>query len=155
MAKFVFKLRAVLTQRSWIERQRQLELARAHRALEASKADLARLEQEVRDANDFARSLADGSKVPVPLLVQHRRYLLGAQQRMLEAATQIERNQQEIRDAQAALAEAARRRRAIELLRDRQLERWRAEQARKEIEQLDEAGMQIAFDHLSGTDGLT
>jgi hypothetical protein len=36
----------------------------------------------------------------------------------------------------------------IEVLRDKQFEQWRVAQQKRELDQLDEAGMQIAFENL-------
>jgi flagellar export protein FliJ len=47
-------------------------------------------------------------------------------------------------DARRALAEAAKQRKIIEKLRERQFERWREDQARRETAWLDEAGTQLA-----------
>lgn len=152
MARFVFRLRAVLKQRRWIERRRQRELAAAQLAVQQALAELAQLQQEVRDANDFARqSLAPG-RVNVGLLVQHRLYLAAAGQRMQDVARRIELARQEVSAAQQRLTEAARQRRLIELLRDRQLQHWKAEQDRRELAALDEAGTQIAIRRLAEAD---
>lgn len=148
MARFVFKLRAVLTQRKWAERQRQRELSAVRQRLVAAQADLARIEQEVRDQNEHIRTHQQAGPVNVVVLVQHRRYLLGQQQRMFESVERIEQIRQELQDAQQRLAEAARARRMIEVLRDKQFEQWRVAQQKRELDQLDEAGMQIAFENL-------
>lgn len=152
MARFVFKLRAVLKQRRWVERQRQGELAVAQRAVQATEAELARLEQEVRDANDFARQALQVGRVNVGLLSQHRLYLVGAGQRMHELAQRVAQARREMSSAQQRLAEATKQRRVIEMLRDRQLQQWKAEQDRRELAVLDEAGMQIAFHQLAEAD---
>lgn len=152
MARFVFKLRAVLKQRRWVERQRQGELAVAQRAVQATEAELARLEQEVRDANDFARQALRVGRVNVGLLSQHRLYLVGAGQRMQKLAQRVAQARREMSSAQQRLAEATKQRRVIEMLRDWQLQQWKAEQDRRELAVLDEAGMQIAFHQLAEAD---
>jgi flagellar protein FliJ len=149
VAKFVFKLRAALTQRKWLERSARLELAARQRDLDAAAAALARLEQELRDANAFARDHTTTGRVNVNLLVQHRRYLLGQQQRLVDAARAIELATQNRSAAQAKLNEASARRKAVELLRDKQFEQWRQTQAKAEQDLLDEAGTQLAFEDLS------
>lgn len=152
MARFVFRLRAVLKQRRWVERERQRELSAAQRAVQQAMSELAQLQQEVRDANDFARQGLSVGRVNVGLLAQHRLYLAAAGQRMQEIARRIEQARQEMSAAQQRLADAARQRRVIELLRDRQLQQWKAEQDRRELAMLDEAGTQIAFHHLAEAD---
>jgi flagellar export protein FliJ len=47
--------------------------------------------------------------------------------------------------AQAALAEAAKQRKIIEKLKEKSFERWRAEQARKEMMEADEIAMQMSY----------
>jgi flagellar FliJ protein len=152
MARFVFKLRAVLKQRRWVERQRQRELASAQRAVQDAEDELARLQQEVRDANEFARQSLAVGRVNVGLLAQHRLYLVAAGKRMQDAARRIDVARQEMLAAQQRLVDATKQRRVIEMLRDRQLQQWKAEQDRRELALLDEAGTQIAMARLAEAD---
>ena len=67
----------------------------------------------------------------------------------LDLARQIADAQAQVQKAQAALVESAKQRKTLEKLRDRHLERWTAQQAKRENETLDEAGMQIAYQNLA------
>jgi flagellar export protein FliJ len=54
-----------------------------------------------------------------------------------------------VEEARGELVEAAKGRKAIEKLREKQLERWRAQQSRKQLDELDEIGTQLAYHDLS------
>jgi flagellar export protein FliJ len=56
-------------------------------------------------------------------------------------------------EARAQLAEAAKQRKIIEKLREQQFERWKADQAKRELAQLDEIGMQLAYQNLTDPNG--
>ena len=51
--------------------------------------------------------------------------------------------------AQTGLAEAAKQRKIMEKLRERQQERWQAEQSRKELALSDEVAMQMTFQNIA------
>jgi flagellar export protein FliJ len=55
-----------------------------------------------------------------------------------------------VNEARVALAEAAKQRKVMEKLREKHHERWRTELAQKEMRELDEIGLQIAFETMSG-----
>jgi flagellar FliJ protein len=52
------------------------------------------------------------------------------------------RQQRKVDEAQRLLAEAAKERKILEKLKERHLERWRADQSRRELADADEVGAQ-------------
>jgi flagellar FliJ protein len=148
MARFIFKLHAALEQREFIEHQKQIALAETQRKLAEAKAKFDQLEADVRAANDHIRQHQLAGRLDTRLLASHRVYLMGMKNKVIEAARGIAMAQQQVDQARAALAEAAKDRKAIELLRDKQRERWQAEQMAMEQKDLDEAGTQIAYQNL-------
>jgi flagellar export protein FliJ len=82
-------------------------------------------------------------------LAAHRRFLVGMQRQAVGIAQKMALVQRAVDDARAALAEAARQRKVIEKLREKQLQRWRADIERRELAQLDEIGMQLAYQNLT------
>lgn len=141
MPKFAFKLQPLLDARLQAEEQAQQALASLLREKLQIEGELQRHQTAV--AND-KRTLGDALVGRVDLqrirghAAQVNRATLAAQQsamRLVELNRRIER-------ARAELAEATRQRKAIEVLRDRRLNRWRREQDRRETAALDELAVQ-------------
>jgi flagellar FliJ protein len=144
MAKFVFNLDAVLRQRLLAEQERQRDLA-------VHQGEMVRLQGELKALNDSIQSSAADLKdnrltgpIDVAFLAAHRRYSVAMQRRGMQLVQDMARQQRKVDDAQRLLAEAAKDRKVMEKLREKQYERWRAEQASKELAATDEVGMQLA-----------
>jgi len=137
MARFRFQLQPVLDARLRAEDERRRDVA----TLEAERR---RLEDRLRSgqvsisgARDDVRSALVGTVRPDALRAQANASLAcmrDAQRLVLELAGVHRR----LEVAQAALAEAAKQRRAIELVKERRFEIWRREQDRREQSALDE-----------------
>lgn len=144
MARFVFKLQAVLRQRELIEQQKQRALAGLRMRMEAMQRQLRELEGQMRSVNDDLRNHHLTGPVDVTYLRAHRRYVVATQQQGIQLVRQMAALQQRIEQARTELAEAAKNHKAIQKLRDKQLERWKIERDRKEMADLDEVGMMLA-----------
>lgn len=144
MAKFVFKLEGVLRQRTFVERERQRALAVVRQQMSDLQESLRRLNGSVQATNDDVRANRLTGTLDLNFLAAHRRYLVAVQRQGMELAQRMALVQRQVDEAQQALAEAAMQRKVIEKLREKQLERWKAEQARKEMEALDEVAMQLS-----------
>lgn len=148
MARFTFKLHALLRQREQIEQQKM-------RVLGERQKVLVELEQDLRALNDGAeKALSDlrnnhlVGRIDLSFLAAHRRFM-GAMGRQAAVILQkIGQAQKQVEEARLALAEAAKNRKAIEKLKERHFAAWQQEQNRKELELLDEVGMQLAFQQL-------
>lgn len=149
MAKFVFKLDGVLKQRKHEERERLREASQRQAVVTEIESSLRRLHESVSGSNDDVRTNRLTGKLDMNFLGAHRRFLFAMQRRAIELAQKMAYAQKQLQEAQSLLAEAAKRRKTIEKLRENQFARWRAEQGRKEQLQLDEAGMQIAFQNIT------
>src|SRR3954463_7307828 len=148
MPRFKFQLEGVLQHRKNIEEEKQ-------RALAAVLAQLQHLKNELTDLDQLSRgALADlrehrlTGALDMSFLAAHRRFTGSVQRKALAIVQKMALVQREIDQARSALAEAAKQRKIIEKLRERQLERWRAQQHRQEAEELDDIGMQLAFRQL-------
>lgn len=151
MPRFVFPLEAVLRHRARAEQERQRELA-------VAQAEMARLQGELKALNDAMQSSTADMKanhltgsLDVSFLAAHRRYTVAMQRSGMTLVQDIARQQRKVDEAQRLLNEAARERKIMEKLRERQYERWRAEVGRKEAAGLDEVGMQLAYRNHAAT----
>jgi flagellar FliJ protein len=144
MPKFVFQFAAVLRHRLHAEQERQRELA-------AAQSEMTRLRAELKALNEALQASASEMKsghltgtIDVNYLAAHRRYTVAMQRAGLVLVQDMARQQRKVDDAQRLLAEAAKERKVLEKLEERQRERWAAEVRRKELAELDEVGMQLA-----------
>lgn len=138
MAKFRFRLQPVLAQREREERERMLAVADLERRrMQVEDRIRACQGRIVSGRAEIAASLGEG-----PVDLGGARLQAGAtlrddqqaRQGVLEMAGVLK----QLEAARGLLATAAARRRAMELLRDRDLERFRSEQGRREAVDLDD-----------------
>jgi flagellar protein FliJ len=148
MARFVFSLEAVLRQRTHAEQERMRELA-------VVQAEMTRLQAELKALNDSMRETAADMKenhlvgtLDVAYLAASRRFTLAMQRKGQVLVQDMARQQQKVDAAQRLLAEAAKERKVIEKLRERQFERWKQEVERKELAEMDEVGAQFGYRQL-------
>ena len=144
MPRFVFNLETVLRQRQRAEHEQQRELA-------AAQSEMVRLQAELKALNDALQASSAEMKaghltgtLDVNYLAAHRRYTVAMQRAGHVLVQDMARQQRKVDDAQRLLAEAAKERKVLEKLKERQRERWAAEIQRKELAELDEVGMQLA-----------
>lgn len=149
MARFHFELEGVLRQRKNAEQVAQREYATATQALVTLQEQLRRLDEGVKAVADDMRANHLTGVLDVNMIAAHRRYVVAMERNALELARQIAEAQANVQKAHAKLVDAARQRKTIEKLKDKQFERWIADQYKRENADLDEAGMQIAFQNLT------
>lgn len=132
MARFIFRLQPVLKQRQAVERQRQLALAAVEserssleNAIRGIQSDLSAAKQDWREHLSPAITPGSGGTDLRSARFQASNSLhlvARAQHNVLKLAGVHRR----IDKARAELIEATTRRRAVELLRDKQFEAWKA-----------------------------
>jgi flagellar protein FliJ len=152
MAKFVFKLQGVLRQRKHVEQQCQREVATRQAALSELDARLRGVNQTANDALDDLRKNRLIGKIDLDFLASHRRFMLAMQRQVMGLAQNIAVAQRAVDEARVLLGEAAKARKVIEKLRDKQFQRWREALAKKETAELDEVGMRIGYENLLKSD---
>lgn len=139
MARFQFRLAALLRLREAARDERRAQLAEVFRLAESLAEQLRRVAENLREV---ARSRAVSSgAVDVEKLLAATRYeaVLLVEQAQLERQTTAVAV--EIEKRREALVAADRDVRALEKLREAQQTRHRAEQEQKSIKQLDEAAL--------------
>jgi flagellar FliJ protein len=146
MAKFAFQLEGVLRHRTNIEHQRKRELAVIQGQMTALDAELRALDASVRSSESDLRTNRLMGKIDLAFLGAYRRYSIAMQRKAMGIAQKMAAVQVQIDQAKRNLAEAAKRKKVLEKLRERQLARWREELARRDAAEMDEIGMQIGFD---------
>ena len=145
MAKFVFQLQAVLRHREHEEQEKQRLLADAQAEMVRLQEQLSRLDGSVQTSLDDLRNNRLIGPLDMRYLASHRRFVLAVRQEAMAVVQAMARQQLKVEEAQRALAEAAKERKVIEKLRERQHERWRADEAHREFVALDEVATQMGF----------
>ena len=153
MAQFVFQLEAVVRQRKLIEEQRQRELAAVQAEMAALESQLRALDQEAQAATADVRENRLTGRLDLGFLAAHRRYTLAMQRKALGLAQQMASVQRRVDEARAALAEAAKKRKILEKLRERRYAQWAEDLNRKEMAQLDEVATRIGYQNLKDLAG--
>jgi flagellar FliJ protein len=143
MAKFKFPLETVLRHRTHIEQEKQRDLARFQADMQQHQASLQQIDQTVQGSMDDLRQNRLLGKLDVGFLTGHRRHMLAVQRQATTLLQRMSLLQRQIDDAQQALAEAAKQRKIMEKLRERQKARWQADQARRELAELDDVTMRM------------
>lgn len=149
MARFKFRLEPVLKMRKRIEQDRQRELALRESKLVELQNELKRMDSTLQSTAEELRKNHLTGRIDLGFLTAHRRFLGAMQRQGIEVAQKIAAQQLKVNEARAHLAEAAKHRKAIEKLRERQLERWQQDQSRRELADLDEIGTQIGYKNLT------
>jgi flagellar FliJ protein len=145
MAKFVFQLQGVLRHREMVEQEKQREFALAQAAKSAAQAELKALDEAVQQALADLRANHLTGSLNLSFLAAHRRFMLAMQRQGIVLMQKVQEAQKKVDVAQAALAEAAKQRKVMEKLRERQHTRWAEEISRKEAMQLDEVATQMTI----------
>src|SRR4051794_20978191 len=131
MAKFVFKLEPLLKQRKREEQEKQRELASRELVLVELQNELKRLDESLKSAAEDLRNNHLTGAIDLSYLAAHRRFLGAMQRQGMSVVQKIATAQAHVDDARRKLAEAAKQRKVIERLREKQLMRWREDQARR------------------------
>lgn len=149
MAVFRFKLEGVLRHREHIEREHQRAVSELLARMTAMQAELKVLDDTVSQSTEQLRTSHLTGRIDLGYLTAHRRFMLATHAKAAALMQQMARLGQQIDEARQSLAEAAKQRKIIEKLKEKQFDRWREEQQRKELAALDEIGMQLSYANLS------
>jgi flagellar FliJ protein len=142
MARFRFQLETVLRHRRNIEREKQ-------RAVAELETQRVRLENDIRECQqglERERGELTGRLTEADLhgvrwqAAAAMRLIVAAQRAALELAGVMKR----LGVARADLLEAAKRRKAVELLRERRFDEWKLDQNRRELAAVDELAVMAA-----------
>ncbi len=145
MAKFNFRLAALLRLRESRRDECRAALAEAYRVDETLAKQFDTLSRELDALRQFYRRKASPGAVDIDQLVEAQRYELVARGQQRNIAEQRETVAAEIERRRQALVEADREVRVLEKLRERQAEQHRREEELRETKRLDEVATQQTF----------
>jgi flagellar FliJ protein len=146
-AKFRFRLETVLKLRKQEQETHRRAVAEAIRAVGQAEERVGQLSQELKSAFDQRRETQRVSRIDVSSLRGHQIYQGWLQRRILESGIELGERQRMLAERRARLADASKRLKVIEKLRERQLARHELKLRREEQAGQDEIGAQI---HMRG-----
>ncbi len=139
MSKFTFSLEPVLRHRLRLEQQAQRVVAERAAGVTRLQDELSALNADLSTSTAQLRSQHLVGSLDLAYLTAHRRYTADVARRGTLLMQRIAVAQRGVDEARARLIEAAKQRRAMETLREKQEARWRADQARRELAEADDA----------------
>ncbi len=139
MRAFVFKLEGVLEQRKQAENRCQQALAEAHR-------QVLWIEGQINDASAAEKSAATPlrGRIDPRVLATQVRFSQIMRQKLATLRQQLDAARQDLTTAQTALTEAAKQRKVLEKLQEKQQARFMEEQQRKELIAQDDLAQQMS-----------
>lgn len=142
MARFRFQLEAVLQHRLRIEQEQQRIVAELETTRERLEGTIRTCQEELLRERSEMRSMLQAADM------RGVRFQAGAASRLVAAAQraviELAGIHKRIEAARAVLLEATKRRKAVDLLKERRFEEWRQEQARREAAATDEIAVMRA-----------
>ena len=143
MPRFVYQLESLLSLRERQERDKQLVLAQVESESRDIEARLRAIHSEIARGKQSWRDSLAGAVDPRAARLEAGA-AVHAQFRAQRLVLQLAGIQRRIESARADLLEASRRRRAVELHKERRLREWRRAQSRREDQMLDEMAVMAA-----------
>ena len=149
MARFDFKLEALLTHREHVEKDAQRRMAKIQQEIQA----LVRQIQETR-TRIVAEDRTLGTKeltgvLDMQYIAHEKRFVGNLHIKVMLSMQKLAGMEQSLNSARAELLAAARARKVIEKLKEKQFARWKLEQDRKESAAMDEIGTQLVIRNLA------
>jgi flagellar protein FliJ len=154
MARFEFRLEALLTHRAQIEKDKQRRLAQVQQQMQAILRKIQDAEKQIREENRTLGAKELTGKLDMQYIAHEKRFVGALTMRIALARQEGAALEVTLATARKELLAAARARKVIEKLKERQLARWRQEQERKEAAMMDEIGTQLAVRSGNGGDGV-
>jgi flagellar FliJ protein len=145
MARFIFRLTALLRLRESRRDECRAALAEAYRVDELLKGQFDGFSRELDALREFCRRKASPGSVNIDQLVEAQRYELVARAQQRKIAQQREAVAAEIERRRQALVEADREVRILEKLRENQAGQHRRAEEYQDAKRLDEVAQQQAM----------
>lgn len=143
--RFDFPLQPLLEHRKQLERDKQLAVAAVQARINKLVAKIEGAQQAIAGENFRLTTEQLAGALDMAYIANQKRYVGSLRMLIASTAQQLAGVEREMAAARAELLEAAKARKVIEKLRDKQHQRWLDEQNRKEAAALDEIGTQLAI----------
>ena len=145
MAGFEFKLEALRAHREQVEKEKQRQFAAVQQKIQALVRKIQEMQARISQENRTLGARELTGRLDMQFIAHEKRFVGNLHMKIVLAMQEMAGLEKELAAARLQLLTAARERKVIEKLRDKQLARWRAEQDRKEAAVMDEIGTQLAM----------
>ncbi|HVT80674.1 MAG TPA: flagellar export protein FliJ [Phycisphaerae bacterium] len=144
MARFRFKLEALLEHRQMVEKEKQRRVAQIQQEIQVIQRQIQDAQMRIALENRTLGTRELTGRLDMTYIATEKKYVGNLQLKIVYAFQKIVEIEKTLAVARAELLEAAKARKVIEKLREKQLARWREELERKEAAAMDEIGTQLA-----------
>jgi flagellar protein FliJ len=144
MPRFHFKLDALLTHRRQIEKEKQRRVAQVQQEIQIVRRHIQDAQSLIHAQNQTLGAKELTGRLDMQYIAHEKRFVGALTVRIVLALQKLAGLEQALASARAELLAAARDRKVIEKLREKQYTRWRLELERKEAAVIDEIGTQLA-----------
>jgi flagellar FliJ protein len=145
MARFEFRLEALLTHRRQVEKDKQRRVAIVQQEIQVIVRQIQETQARIVAENRTLGAKELTGPLDMQYIAHEKRFVGNLHVKIVLAMQKLAAVEQTLAGARAELLAAARDRKVIEKLREKQWARWRADQERKEAAVIDEIGTQIAM----------
>ena len=144
MPRFVFRLQALLTHRQQVEKDKQRRVAQVQQQIQAVVQLIQEAQARISAENRTLGAKELTGRLDMQYIAHEKRFVGALTVRISLAMQKLAGLEQTLAAARAELLAAARARKVIEKLKEKQYARWRMELERKEAAVIDEIGTQLA-----------
>ena len=141
--KFRFRLEVLRRVRELEQDAQRRCVAAAIREVSSVEGQLVQLGEQLRDTFESCRSEKDFGRLDPATLRAHQQHTEYLHRKIRDAQVQLVARQRQVGEEQAKLAEARKKLRVLEKLRERKRESYLRESAREEQKETDEAASQM------------
>ena len=142
--QFQFRLEALLEMRALVEKEKQRRVAAIQGEIQALVRQIQEANTQIGAENRSLSSRELTGRLDMAYIAHEKKYVGNLQMRIVQAMQKIAVLEKTLAGARAELLEAARAKKVIEKLKEKQRTRWQMEQDRKEAGLMDEIGTQLA-----------
>jgi flagellar FliJ protein len=144
MARFEFRLEALVQHRQQVEKEKQRKLAAVSQQVQAVERHIQETQARIAEENRALGAKELTGKLDMHYIAIEKRYVGNLHLRIALAMDRLRELEKQQAAARADLLRAATERKVIEKLREKQFAAWRQELERKDAAQTDEIGIQLA-----------
>ena len=151
MAKFRFRLEALLEHRLMLEKEKQRRFGAIQGEIQALTRQVQDLQIRISQENRTLGTRELTGRLDMTYIAHEKKFVGNLHIKIILTLQKVAALEQTLAVAREELMEAARARKVIEKLKEKQVARWRADLDRKEAAIMDEMGTQLAMRNNSDT----
>jgi flagellar FliJ protein len=144
VARFEFRLEALLQHREQVEKEKQRKLAAVGQQMQAVVRHITETQNRIAEENRTLGTRELTGKLDMQYIATEKRFVGNLHLRIALAMDRLRELEKQHAAAKLELLRAATERKVIEKLKEKQLAAWRLDLERRDAAQTDEIGIQLA-----------